>query len=138
MTTLVIKDAAGDFRDTFSPGEQVVFELSITNLRNQSLTATRSSGLVFDFFVAPAGTRQVVWQWSADKGVAPVVQTDEFAPGETKTHSVMWYQHRENGLPLSSGEYVARGIYAAGTAHLPANLFEHSEFGSDLLPFAIE
>ncbi len=138
VTTLAIKDTTGQFRDSFSPGEQIVFEVSVTNRRNRPLTATRASTQRSDFFVAPADSRQIFWWWSSDQAFLDVVETDEFAAGETKTFSVMWDQHRDDGLPLLSGEYVVRGFYAAWTANLPANFFTHSEFGSVLIPFAIE
>ena len=133
-TTLVIKDATGQFRDTFSPGEQVVFELTITNLRDRTITVTRGSGQIFDFLVAPAGTRDIVWRQSAGFLFAQVIEHDEFAAHETRTYSVNWDQDRDDGLPLLPGEYVARGVYAAVGSGFE---FQQSELGSELIPFAI-
>lgn len=135
VTTLAIKDATGQFRSTFSPGEQIIFELSVTNLSTQPMTVTRGFNLTHDFFVAPAGTRQIVWQATDGLSFQPVVEMDEFAPGETKTYPGVWNQDRNDGLPLMPGEYVARGFYAV----LGFNeMFTHSEFGSDLIPFVID
>jgi len=133
-TTLVIKDATGQFRDTFAPGEQVVFELTVTNLRDRTVTVTRGSGQVFDFLVAPAGTRDIVWLWSTGFSFTQAIEHDVFAAHEARTYSVAWNQDRDDGLPLLPGEYVARGVYAAVGSGLE---FHQSEFGSELIPFAI-
>lgn len=140
VTDLTLKDAGGAVRQEFARGEPITLELSVRNRTRTEATLQFSGGHQFDFVVIdpsriPFVTNQIRWLWSRGRAFTLAITEIEFAPEETRTFTVVWDQVGDAGLPLSPGNYEARGVLVfAGFAVDP--LAPH-QLGSPLRPFTI-
>jgi hypothetical protein len=110
MTTLTLKDQSGKETTDFSQGENITFELSITNGSDSPKSLTLASPQTYEFIVAPTGETQPIWHWSFGKGFPAVIVELSFAAGETKTWQEIWDQKDDLGNAVVVGNYVAQGF----------------------------
>ncbi len=134
VTDLTIKNAAGAITQSFTPGEPITFELSVRNRTRSEAILQFPSTHQSDFVVIDSASR-VRWLWSRDRAFPAVITELEFAPEETKTSSFVWDQVGDGGLPLSPGNYEARGVLVF--AEFAVDPLAPHQLGSPLRPFTI-
>lgn len=84
-------------------GDSVEFLLQVTNTTGSAVDVVYPTGQSFDFVVSDSGGREV-WRWSADRMFTQAVRAEELAPGETITHSAVWW-----AADQPRGEYSVLG-----------------------------
>lgn len=135
VTDLVLKNAAGVAVTQFAPGDPITLELTVRNRTRNEPVLQFSSGYQSDFVVMPLGGRTPRWQWSHNRAFTQATTEISFAPEETRTFTVTWDQRDNAGLPVSVGDYEARGVLVfAGFESDP--LAPH-QLGSPLRRFSI-
>jgi hypothetical protein len=135
VTDLVLKNAAGEVRNTFARGEPITLELQVRNRSDEETVLQFSSGRQFDFIVVDAGSSRVRWQWSSDKSFIQILTELTFEPGETKNFSAVWNQVGADGQAVGAGNYEARGLLLFPEFENDP-LADH-QLGSSLEPFTI-
>lgn len=135
QTTLILKDADGVPRNEFFPGENITFELAISNIRDSSQALNFSDSQLYDFLVA--SDAQLIWNWAHDKVFAQVLTRLDFAPFETKTFSVVWDQRDNEGVQIPAGTYQTQGFIATQWEKLNPALAPESETRSPVVTFTV-
>lgn len=98
-------------------GEPVEFVLAITNPGVRPVTRKYSTGQIFEFRVAD-GVSQPLWSWSNDQAFTQAITHQTFAPGETKTHRIVWDQKNDSGERVLFGFYTVLAT-DVGCSQLP-------------------
>jgi hypothetical protein len=135
VTNLTLRDASGQARDTFAPGERIDMVLTVRNRRDAPATVQFPSTRTSDFIVVRESSSSIVWKWSADRAFEAVVTELDFAAGETKTITVSWDQTDNSDLPVAAGTYEARGVLVY--EGFDANPLRSDPLGSTLERFTI-
>lgn len=110
-THLELQDQSGNTVDTFAPGETVTMVLRITN-ESYSAVSVEVTAQQFDFIVAGAADKSVVWQWSNGQVFPAEMDEIHLAAGETRDFEVTWEQNDNGGAPVPAGDYLAQGFLA--------------------------
>ena len=135
VADLVLKNAAGAVRQEFAPGEPITMELTVRNRASTEAILQFATGHQFDFVVVDAGTSRVRWRWSHGKAFTQAITELEFGPQETKTFVVTWNQNDDAKLPVSVGNYEARGVLIF--AEFDVNPLAPNQLGSPVRAFTI-
>ena len=135
QTSLVLKDANDAARNEFSAGENITFDLTITNITNTPRSLTLSTSQRYDFIVA--GDPGTLWNWSHDKGFLLMITTMRFGPLETKTFREVWNQADNSGVQVPAGTYQAQGFIAIGREKFNLELSPESQTRSPAVTFTI-
>ena len=122
VTYLYVLDTNGQEKPEFSSGEEIQFELNITNNSDSPQSLTFSSGQLYDFAVRLQGTSNIIWLWSNDKVFTQFGTTLTFDSGETKSFTELWDQMDNDGVPVDPGLYEVQGIIGSDSS-----LWEHQD-----------
>ncbi len=135
VADLVLKNAAGAVRQEFAPGDPITMELTVRNRSNTEAILQFATNQQFDFVVVDSGTSRTRWLWSFGKAFLQGTTELEFAPNQTRTFVVTWDQLDNARLPVSVGNYEARGVLLF--AEFAFNPLAPSQLGSPVRVFTI-
>lgn len=135
VADLVLKNAAGVPRQEFAPGDPITMELTVRNRSNTEAILQFTTNQQFDFVVVDGGTSRTRWLWSFGKAFLQGTTELEFAPNQTRTFVVTWDQLDNARLPVSVGNYEARGVLLF--AEFAFNPLAQSQLGSPVRAFTI-
>lgn len=135
VTTLVLKDSAGNVRNRFRRGELITMELTVRNRTDQSQRVMFADGNQSDFMVFDDGTHQLRWRWTDGKVFTQATTEVMFDPQQTRTISTTWDQVLASGAMLETGAFEARGMMLR--LGIGADLLAANERASTLVPFTI-
>ncbi|MGE5590391.1 MAG: BsuPI-related putative proteinase inhibitor [Bacillota bacterium] len=93
-------------------GQPVDLTLEITN-RVAAMTATYSSGQMYDFWVEQNGRE--VWRWSRGRMFTQALVHRTISAGETLRFTVQWDGKDAQGKPAAPGTYTVHGRWLART-----------------------
>ncbi|MFN7160264.1 MAG: S-layer homology domain-containing protein [Candidatus Gracilibacteria bacterium] len=103
--TLITRDGAtNNPRTVFIQGQNMVFELQVRNLTQNTQTATINDASRALFRVMDANNQQVFISPSTSGN-----QSVTFNPGEVKTYNYTWNQAGTNGSQVALGNYILSG-----------------------------
>jgi hypothetical protein len=83
-TTLTLRDSSGVATTSFVMGEPIRFDLEVLNRTNRTVSLEFPDGQIYDVYVFPANSNQVLWRWAADKSFPQVVTEVSFPPNSSK------------------------------------------------------
>lgn len=89
-------------------GQPVQLQLIKTNVSNRPITLTYNTAQRFDFFVRRGVSGPVVWQWSADRSFAQVVERVTLRPGQSQVFTATWDQRNNRGNRVQPGVYTVQ------------------------------
>ncbi len=137
VTTLQLQDNEGNVTNSFQRGESIQMILTVRNRRDTTETIEFTDSRQSDFLVVRENSSGIVWQLSEESAApSPGPTTLEFAPGETKTISIIWNQtDSDSDDQVRVGTYEARGVIVFdGFDNSP---LRSSQLGSPLERFTI-
>lgn len=80
-----------------------------TNIGAQPITLTYRTAQRFDFFVRRGRTGPVIWQWSADRVFAQVIERIVLQPSQSQVFRAVWDQRGNDGLHVGTGIFTITG-----------------------------
>ena len=95
-------------RMLYQRNQPVQLQLIKTNISSRPITLTYNTAQRFDFFVRRGVSGPVVWQWSADRSFAQVVQRVTLAPGASQVFNVTWDQRNNQGNRVQPGLFTVQ------------------------------
>jgi LysM repeat protein len=96
-------------RMLYRSGQPVHITLVKTNVGEHPITLTYPTTQRFDFFVRRSRTGPVIWQWSAGRLFAQVVETVVLQPSQSQVFRAAWDQIGNDGLPVGTGIFTVTG-----------------------------
>lgn len=109
---LVMRAPTGAERSSFDFGENIVFELTITNRSGGAQTLTLPTNQIFDFAVLSTGNQPPRWRWSFNRTFTPTVTSLTFSSHQAITYPYIWNGVLEDGTQITAGTYEVRGTLA--------------------------
>ena len=106
---LSVRDTQGAATSTFSPGETVVFVVSVTNLAISPATLHYPDSQRYDFDVTEDSGGHV-WRWSNDGYFLQVLTDVEYDALQTRVYSVEWTQVADDGEDAGAGSYEVQAL----------------------------
>lgn len=88
--------------------QPVQLQLVKTNISNRPITLTYNTAQRFDFYVRRGVSGPVVWQWSANRSFAQVVQRVTLRPGESQVFTATWDQRNNQGNRVQPGLFTVQ------------------------------
>ena len=108
-TTLTLRDSSGVATTSFVMGEPIRFDLEVLNRTSRTVSLQFPDGQMYDVYVFPADSPQILWRWGADKAFPQVVTELSFPPDSSKAWLLDWNAALADGTQLPAGNYRARG-----------------------------
>jgi hypothetical protein len=137
VTTLELRNVAGDIVNTFDRGERIEMTLSVRNRLDSQVEVDFETTRTSDFVVVDENTDDVVWKWSEGQGPFDDIETMiTFEPGETQTFTASWDQRGASGNQVRADTYEARGVLVYDG--FDSNPLQSNQLGSNLVRFTIE
>ncbi|KUO51764.1 MAG: hypothetical protein APF76_15405 [Desulfitibacter sp. BRH_c19] len=96
-------------RMLYRRNQSVQMTLVKTNITASPISLTYPTTQRFDFFVRRGITGRILWQWSADRVFAQVVETIVLQPGQSQVFRVTWDQRTNEGVPVGTGIFTVQG-----------------------------
>ncbi|UCF66983.1 MAG: hypothetical protein JSV80_14530 [Acidobacteriota bacterium] len=121
LTTLELRNDAGEVRTSFAAGESITLVLNVTNLTSNRRVFDFPTTQVYDFVVSEPGGLDV-WVWSHGMAFPATATRLDFEPGETKQFTEVWTQIDNDGEPVPVGSYEATGYLVIDVAGSRSNV----------------
>ena len=93
---------------SYTPGEPVTLELTVTNKSKEAFRETFRSAQIYDFVAKKEESE--VWRWSHDRMFAMMLTEYVLEPQESVIYKVIWNQKDSDGNSIPSGKYNLVGI----------------------------
>jgi len=93
---------------SYTLGEPVTLELTVTNKGKEAFRETFRSAQIYDFVAKREESE--VWRWSHDRMFAMMLTEYALEPQESITYEVIWEQKDSDGNSVPSGKYNLAGI----------------------------
>lgn len=112
-TRLNVLDVFQQASSTFSAGEDVTFQLTLTNRSNRDLRFRFNSGQKHEFFVFSEDSDVPLWQWSvAESLVFTQAHSSQLVREDNSwTVSYTWNQQTTDGENVAAGRYRVVGRF---------------------------
>ena len=134
-TTLTLRDSSGVATTSFVMGEPIRFDLEVLNRTSRTVSLEFPDGQIYDVYVFPANSSQVLWRWAADKSFPQVVTEVSFPPNSSKAYILGWNAVLADGTQLPVGEYRARGLFVSSDTE--ADPLSPNELASPVVNFTV-
>lgn len=135
VTELQLQDIDGQITDSFAPGDTITLVLTVRNRLDTAASIQFPTGRQSDFVVVRQDSDEVVWKWSTGRNFAQTQSELEFAAKQSRTFTFDWSQQDDNGNPLPSGNYEARGVLVY--SDFDVSPLKPNPQGSTLLRFTV-
>lgn len=122
---LAVRDAAGEDRTVFAPGEIVDLVLTVRNVSAAPVILEFPDAFDHDFVIS-TDPGPIMWMWSSDRAFIQVRTEMPFESGEVREFPARWNQVADDGKPAARGKYAVDAYLlseAAGTS-APTARFE--------------
>ncbi|MDW7673633.1 MAG: BsuPI-related putative proteinase inhibitor [Bacillota bacterium] len=96
-------------RMLYRRNQPVRITLVKTNISDRPVTLTYPTAQRFDFYVRRGRTGPIIWQWSADRVFAQVVEQVVIQPGQSQVFRAVWDQNTNDGFHVGPGVYTILG-----------------------------
>jgi hypothetical protein len=134
-TTLTLRDSSGVATTDFVMGEAIRFDLEVLNRTQRTVNLQFPDGQIYDVYVFPAGSSQVLWRWGLDKTFPQVVTQLSFPPNSSKAYVLTWNAVLPDGAQLPVGNYRARGVIVS--TDFTGDPLTPDELASPLVDFTV-
>jgi Intracellular proteinase inhibitor len=110
--SLTMRGTNGAETSSFSFGNNIVFDLHVTNRSGGSQVLSLPTSQVYDLAVFAPGSQTPLWRWSFNRSFSPVANNIEFRSHQAITYLYIWPGVLEDGTQIMPGTYEVRGTLA--------------------------
>lgn len=135
VTQLQLQDIDGQITDSFARGDTITMVMTVRNRLGTDATIQFPTARQSDFVVVRQDTNDVIWKWSTGRTFSQTPSELNFAAKQSLTFTFNWNQMDDNGNPVPSGDYEARGVLVY--SDFDTNPLKSNPQGSTLMRFTV-